>query len=131
MGVDDASAVLQGEFKLADGFTGSDGCQYWLSASAPQVRFMVEKGRVVRADTNSKRYATLSGVRVGDTEVVARRAYEGRALIKPHKYSPAGHYLVVSTRDGKRAVVIETDDNTVVGIRSGEQPAVEYVEGCS
>jgi len=32
---------------------------------------MVEEGRVVRIDTDSSRYATLSGVRVGDTEGVA------------------------------------------------------------
>jgi hypothetical protein len=47
------------------------------------------------------------------------------------RLSPAGHYLTIVTSDGKRAVVIETDGATVVAIRGGLRPAVEYVEGCS
>jgi hypothetical protein len=38
---------------------------------------------------------------------------------------------VIRTADGKRAVVIETDQGKVVAVRGGLLPAVEYVEGCS
>jgi hypothetical protein len=49
--------------------------------------------------------------------------------VRPHKYSPSGHYLVVVT-SAKHAVVIETDGERVDALRGGEIPAVEYVEGC-
>lgn len=131
MPVAEVSAALSGAFRLAEGFKVTDGCQYWFAPPVTDIRFMVEEGRVVRIETRHSRYATVSGVRVGDTEVSARRVYAGRAVIKPHKYSTTGHYLVVSTQDGRRAVVVETDDGRVVQIRTGQQPAVEYVEGCS
>jgi pyruvate/2-oxoglutarate dehydrogenase complex dihydrolipoamide dehydrogenase (E3) component len=92
---------------------------------------MVDDGRIVRVETKERNYSTPSGVRVGDTEEDAMRAYAGRAEVRPHKYTPSGHYLVVSDADGKRAVVVETDKGRVVAIRGGLKPAVEYVEGCS
>lgn len=86
------------------------------STRAPGLLFIIEKGR---------------GVHVGDAEASARQAYAGRAVITPHKYSPSGYYLLVRTADRKRAVVIETNEGKVVAVRGGQQPAVEYVEGCS
>ena len=70
-------------------------------------------------------------VRVGDGEEAALRTYAGRSQVLPHKYSDTGKYIVVATSDGKRAVVVETDQGRVTQIRGGQRPAVEYVEGCS
>jgi hypothetical protein len=126
-----ASRALGGDLRLGKGTTDATGCHYRTSTRAPGLLFMIENGRVVRVETRSAAYVTPSGVRVGDTEAAAREAYAGRAVITPHKYSASGHYLVIRTADGKRAVVIETDEGKVVAVRGGQEPAVEYVEGCS
>lgn len=126
-----AARALGGDLRLPTGMTDASGCHYRTATKAPGLRFMIEGGRVVRVETKDPRYATPSGVRVGDTESKARDAYAGRAAISPHKYSSTGHYLVIRTSDGRRAVVIETDEGKVVAIRGGQEPAVEYVEGCS
>jgi hypothetical protein len=106
-------------------------CHYRTTAPAPGLLFMVENGRIVRVETKDARYATLSGVRVGDSQDSALATYAGRARVMPHKYSDTGKYIVVATSDGKRAVVVETDQGRVTQIRGGQRPAVEYVEGCS
>jgi hypothetical protein len=126
-----ASRALGGDLRLAEGTTHDAGCHYGTSTRAPGLLFMIENGRVVRVETRSPAYTTPSGVRVGDTEASARQVYAGRAVITPHKYFPGGHYLVVRTTDRKRAVVVETNEGKVVAVRGGQQPAVEYVEGCS
>ena len=73
MPVVEVSAALSGDFRLAEGFKATDGCQYWLAPPVTDIRSMVEEGRVVRIETKHSRYATASGVRVGDTEVSAPR----------------------------------------------------------
>jgi hypothetical protein len=128
MSVADVSRALGGDFAARD---SAIGCHYRSSAKAPGLLFMIENGRVVRVETKSRAFATPSGVRVGDTEAAAMKSYGGRARVTPHKYSAAGHYLTIPTSDGKAAVVIETDGSTIVAIRGGRRPAVEYVEGRS
>lgn len=131
MSLRDASSALGSELVAPKGLVGTDDCHYRTTTEAPGLLFMLEEGRIVRVETRSAHYSTPSGVRVGDTEALAQKAYAGRAVRKPHKYSPRGHYLVISTADRKRAVVIETDEGRVVAVRGGQEPAVEYVEGCS
>jgi hypothetical protein len=126
-----AARALGGDLRRPKGVLDATGCHSRTSARAPGLLFMVEGGRVVRVETKDPRYVTPSGVRVGDTEARARDAYVGRATVTPHKYSSTGHYLVIKTTDGRRAVVIETDEGKVVAVRGGQEPAVEYVEGCS
>ena len=92
---------------------------------------MVEHNRVVRVETKDRRFRTASGVRVGDSEERARKVYGKRLEINRHKYDEDGHYYIVRSADRRRALVMETDGKTVVSIRAGLVPAVEYVEGCS
>jgi hypothetical protein len=117
-------------FKPSEGFSVTDECLYIESPGAPDLRVMVEGGRAVRVETSRPRYATPSGIRVGETEERARHVYAGRAVVRPHKYVPNAIYLIVYTSDRKRAVVLEVVDARVVAIRGGLLPAVEYVEGC-
>lgn len=126
-----AGARLGSRLVVRQGASEPSACHYRTSARAPGLLFMVEKGRIVRVETKDARYATLSGVRVGDSEEAALKTYAGRSQVMPHKYSDTGKYIVVATSDGQRAVVVETDKGRVTQIRGGQRPAVEYVEGCS
>ena len=130
MTLEEATAATAVPLVPAEDIPASDDCHYRSVASAPGLFFMIEAGRVVRVDTRDSRYATPSGIRVGDSEGAARRVYARRAIIRSHPYSDTGHYLLVPTPDGTLAILIETDDRKVVGIRGGKRTAVEYIEGC-
>jgi hypothetical protein len=125
------SSTLKAEgFHFATGFTAADDCAYFESATVPDLRVMVEGGRVVRVETDHPTYSTAAGVRVGDALAKVRRAYSG--LVKrPHQYVDDGEYLILYSSDHKRAVLIEVVERKVVQIRGGVVPPVEYVEGCS
>lgn len=110
--------------------SGSDSCHHMRFASVPSLLFMVEKSRVVRVETTDRRFRTASGIRIGDSERKVRQVYGKRLEISAHKYDDHGHYLIVRSADRKRALVMETNGKTVVNIRAGLVPAVEYVEGC-
>ena len=83
---------------------------------------------VVRIDTRDPRYATFSGVRVGDSEAVARRTYAGRFALQEHAYVPGGVYMYVAGRTG--VILLEIAHGRVVEIRTGWPGAVGAVEGC-
>jgi hypothetical protein len=70
------------------------------------------------------------GFELGSPRQLSRTVYEGRAQIQPHKYVPDGSYLIIPTKDGKRAVVVEIYEGKVMEIRGGTRPAVDHVEGC-
>lgn len=127
---EEASRRLGEALLPKEGQLVSEGCYQVHPASRPTLEFMVEGGYIVRVETADKHYRTWSGVRVGDTEEVARAKYGSRCEVTEHKYDPAGHYLVVRSADKKSALVLETDGKTVTYIRAGRQPAAEYVEGC-
>jgi hypothetical protein len=127
---EEASRRLGEPLLPKEGRVVNEGCYHVHPASQPTLEFMVENGRIVRAETSDKRYRTWSGVRVGDTEETARAKYGPRCELMGHQYDPAGHYLVIRSADKASALVLETDGKTVTYIRAGRQPAAEYVEGC-
>ena len=103
-------------------------------AGLDSVMLMIVDGRVARVDVTGGRVATMEGARVGDTEAKIRSLYGGRLEAQPHKYVPAGHYLVVrppERADSAYRLVFETDGHTVTRYRSGRLPEVMWVEGCS
>ena len=103
-------------------------CRYVSFAAYPEVRFMVESGVVTRAELRSASNSAL-GVKIGDS-MVAARAKLPEAVVRPHKYDPAGHYLILKSPDGSAAVVMEASGGKITEIRGGREPSVEYVEGC-
>ncbi|MEO7041140.1 MAG: hypothetical protein ABI035_02660 [Gemmatimonadaceae bacterium] len=98
------------------------------------MRIMVVRGNVARLEVDSASIATGLGVRVGDPESRVKELYGSRVVVKPHKYDPTGHYLIVNPippTDTGYEMVFETDSGRVTKYRVGRVPEVEWVEGCS
>ncbi len=112
---------------------GSDGdCQQRGAARLPGVVYTVDGGVLTRVETRDPRYATVSGVRVGDDMKKAQRVYGKRLQLAPHPYFAQGQTLAVYSADRRFALVMESnDDGRIITLRGGLVPAVEYLEGCS
>ena len=108
-------------------------CSYWRTPRWPGLMMMVSGGRVVRIETEDRRYRTASGARVGMTEAEVRRIYPGMR-VEPHPYTgPQGHYLILRTRGEPYGLIVETDPGTgrATQLRVGLWEAVQLIEGCS
>lgn len=92
--------------------------------------FMVNNGTVARVDVSVPGYRTEAGAKVGDTEARIKKLYGGRVEVSPHEYVD-GHYLTVASKDGKHAIIFETDGKIVTYIRAGRVPEAGFIEGCS
>ena len=109
-------------------------CSYWRAPRWPGLAMMVSRDRVVRIETEDRRYRTASGARIGMTEAEIRRLYGPAMRVEPHHYTgPEGHYLIVRPRRAAYALLFETDPGTgrATQIRVGTWEAVQLVEGCS
>ncbi len=103
-------------------------CGYVSFEALPKVRFMVEKGVIVRADVDAQ-IANANGIRVGDTEAELKGKF-ANLKVEPHEFVAGGHVFTLPGQ-GKSAMVMESDGAKVTSIRAGLQPAVSYSEGCS
>ncbi len=111
-----------------------EGCEYWAPDGAPAgLSFMIENGRVVRADIDRAGVRTLHGLEVGSRASAVRDAFGPTLLDEPHKYDwEAGwRYLTVSSADSLHGLIFEVDSQVVREYRAGLWPAVGYVEHCS
>ena len=89
---------------------------------------LFSKGRLARIYVENRRYATRSGIRVGDSEQKVLGTYPGEIIRTPHEYTKGSYLKIV---DGNRKVVFETDGAKVTGISTGRRPEIDYVEACS
>jgi hypothetical protein len=106
-------------------------CSYWRTPRWPGLAMMVSGGRVVRIETEDRRYRTASGARIGMTEAQIRRLYPGMR-VQPHPYTgPQGHYLVYRARGEPFGLIVETDGARATQVRVGTWEAVQLIEGCS
>ena len=108
-------------------------CAYWHTPRWPGLAMMVSGGRVVRIETEDRRYRTASGARVGMTEAEIRRLYPAMR-VEPHPYTgPQGHYLVFRARGEPYGLIVETDPDSgrATQLRVGTWQAVQLIEGCS
>ena len=130
MTLDQARAAVPG-FALKQG-ADEMACSYAATTGLPKgVSVMVEHGSVRRIDVDNASMPTDEGARVGDTEARIRSLYP-KVESMPHKYTERGHYLTVTNpADTMQRVIFETDGSHVLRLRSGRQPQVSYVEGCS
>ena len=131
MSVRQALDAGRGDVARVDSEPLTEGCSYLEFQSNDSIRVMIEGKRVVRVEVWAPGIPTPSGLQVGDSEARARRIYRNRMTIEEHKYEEGGHYFVVRTNGGTRAIVLDVHGGRVQAIRGGEFPAVMYVEGCA
>lgn len=129
MSIDELNVVTRNGFAIP---AKLEECAFIRPKSGPKgVLLMVEKGTVSRVDITEGTIATTKGARIGDSEDRIQSLYPGQVKVLPHKYTD-GHYLVVTPAGGgENRIVFETDGKKVLRYRSGKEPAVQYVEGCS
>ena len=129
MSIDELNIVTHNGFTIP---AKLEECAFIRPKSGPKgVALMVEKTTVSRVDITEGTIATTKGARIGDSEERIQSLYPGQVKVMPHKYTD-GHYLVVTpSGGGNNRIVFETDGKKVLRYRSGAEPAVEYVEGCS
>lgn len=109
----------------------SPACHYRNSARLPGVRFVLREGRLVRSETRDARYATASGLHVGDTLAKAEQLYGKRLESSRHPYFDHGRTLAIYAGDRKHALVMETNDQgAIITLRAGRVPEVLALEGC-
>ena len=107
-------------------------CHLRSTPAQPGVAYMVDRGRVTRAETRDRRYRTVRGVRVGDPVDRVREIYGARLVVRPHAYFERGLMLSVYSPDRQFALVMESNDaGRLVMLRGGMVPAVENLAGCS
>ena len=118
-----------------DGDVSSDSedCYYVENEGAlPGLSVMVVDGRIGRIDVRASRYHTERGVALGTPEQEVKHLYP-KVSVAPNKYDDANgasHDLTLTSPDGRRGMVFETDGKTVEEYRVGDLEPVGYVEGC-
>jgi hypothetical protein len=130
MSVADAAAAMGDSIAAPP---AAEECAYLRFQGMPDgLQFMVERGRIVRADVTAGPLPTAGGARIGMTGREVLALYGGALEARPHKYDTAGQYLVLAPEEGRDSLrlVFETDGAVVTRYRTGVLPAVEYVEGC-
>jgi hypothetical protein len=129
------AAELRTRFRAVAGEAYPDpevDCAYWSSPLYPGLQLMVSGGRLVRIETEDKRYRTPAGGRVGLTESDLRARFGARMRVEPHPYmGPEGKYLIVRARREPLGLIVETWDGRARSIRVGYWQSVQLIEGCS
>lgn len=108
-------------------------CDYVAPANhKPDILLMIVNGRVRRVDVRDSSITTENGARLGLSEDSLLTLYKGRFAIGAHRYT-LGHYVVVRPANPVDSfrIVFETGDGKVTTFRSGLEPQVEWIEGCS
>lgn len=130
MSLDQLNMALSGSFSVPEEEEEKD-CFYAVPSQHPGIAFMVQNGRVTRADVTKRDIPTASGIRVGDSETRVKKVYGARVKVEPHAYTgPEGHYLTAYSPDGRYGLRFETDGQKVTGFYAGEPHAIAYIEGC-
>jgi hypothetical protein len=104
------------------------GCDFVRFKRYSGISFMVENGVVTRADATPGIFNSAR-VTVGTSLKQVKKMHPD-IQIEPHHYDEVGHYLTLTMRDKKAALVFEESAGKVTDIRAGLLPSVQYVEGC-
>jgi hypothetical protein len=106
-------------------------CFYVKPASRAGITFMIEDGHISRVDVDDRSLPTAAGIRVGDSEVQAKRVYGSKLKVTPHAYTaPEGHYLTVHSNDGRYGIRFESEKGKIERFYAGTSEAISYIEGC-
>jgi hypothetical protein len=124
--------AASGAAAQAGAAAAAKGCHYRTTEGQPGVRYALAGDVVTRIETRDGRYATVSGVHVGDSLARAQQAYGKRLADAPHPYFDKGHVLTVYSPDRRFALVMESNDQgRIITLRGGRLPEVSWLEGCS
>lgn len=107
-------------------------CQYFKPENLAGVSFMVVDGEIARVDVSKPTVATLSGIRVGDSEDDVLAEYGEQIESSEAETKPEYNELVftpTSESDNTRMIFV-TDGSSVTAIQAGRQPEVKTPEGC-
>ncbi len=115
--------------KKAETAPGDGECYYVTFKDYPGVSFMIEDGKIVRADAENARLKNSLGIAIGAPLAEVLKSHP-EATVEPHQYDPSGHYLLFLSPDRERAFVFEESGGRITAIRSGLAQAAQYVEGC-
>lgn len=115
-----------------EGDRPNTSCGYAPLTAYPDVHIMFSHDKVVRIDIESARYATVRGIRIGDTEASALQRLGKAVEIEQHPYGDdTDHYLILHTSDAPFGMIIETWEGKVASYRIGNWEDVQLIEGCS
>jgi len=133
-GMTKKEAEAAGDMKLrSEGYVTGD-CGYFETSPLPDVGFMFNDGTFARVDVMNPDVATLSGVRVGDSEADVYDAYGDNLKREAEFYDPENSsnltYIPDDPTDEHR-VAFDITNGKVVSIRAGRLPEINYVEGCA
>src|ERR1041384_128693 len=124
MSLDQLNAALNEGFSIPED-EEEKACFYAEPSRHPGIAFMVQNGRVTRADVTKRNISTALGIRVGDSEARVMKAYGARIKVESHAYTgPEGHYLTVYSQKGRYGLRFETDGRKVTSFYAGEAPAI-------
>jgi hypothetical protein len=118
--------------RLTEGPTLHGDCQYLSAEGLNGVSFMHNDGEIARVDVTKPVVATLSGIRVGDTEAEVIEEYGDQISVQPSELNPGYSTLTFTPSDpsDKTRTVFTTDGSKVTAIHAGRLPEVEFIEGC-
>ena len=145
MTIQEAANAAQVSFVVAP-MTQSAVCQYYLpevfdsekaarTASIDGIGLMVVNDQVIRIDIwPDSPVKTLSGLGIGATIEDVKAVYDGQVDVTPHPYTEGSYLTLTPDAAGSNlyTLVFETDkEGQVTQFRTGQFPAVTWVEGCS
>lgn len=135
MTIDEASEAAAVDFAIAPG-DQAEVCQYYLPGGGIEgLGLMAIEGRIIRIDIwPGSAITTVSGIQIGATEAEVKAEYPGQIEELPHAYSDGKYLTYTASEDGRNLyrIVFETSpDGKVTQYRTGQFPAVTWVEGCS
>jgi len=133
----EAASQAAGLKLMPETTTASQSCRYYRLEQVPEglgdVSLMVRDNKVVRIEIADSRPQTLSGARVGDSQEKVLDLYNGKLKVDPLPNSPNGRYLTYvpqTSQDSNFRLKFVTDGEKVTGIILGQQPEVNFIEGC-
>ncbi len=98
-------------------------------------QLMVEEGVFVRYEVNDPNEVAPGGGKIGMTKADILRLYPGRVEEEMHQYDENAVYLRITDPAGSKWVLVfesgKADPDKVTEWRVGQEPQVDYVEGCS
>lgn len=117
--------------KISEEPSGIEECVEVTLNGNDKVLIMLENDQVTRVSSYDPAVKTETGISVGSTERQVKKAYAENLAVTRHQYDENGHYLITKSKNGKYAIVFDTDGIRVTGIHAGLEASAQYVEGCA